>query len=209
VSEIVNSTRTEAKSRVWWLLIILLTCSVVVNLLLGIRLSRLNSLVVSLATQSTNGLDVGATVPPIEARPLNGLPGKIEFGKASVPTVVYVFRPDCVWCARNLSNLRGLIASSGARYKIVGLSLPSESPGKDLTSYVEETRLKFSIYTDISAATMAAYHLGATPQTIVISPQSKVLKVWTGAYQGPILEDVQSYLRIKLPGCCNTTGKGS
>lgn len=208
MSETVNSARTPAKPKAW-LLSALLVCSVLVNLLLGMRLSSLNRLVVSLATQSANGLDVGATVPPIEARPLNGLPGTIEFGKASVPTVVYIFRPDCVWCARNLGNLRVLIASSGPRYKIVGLSLPSEGLGKDLTSYAEETQLEFSIYTDISAATMSAYHLGATPQTIVISPQGKVLRIWTGAYQGPILRDVESYLGVRLPGCCSTVVKGS
>lgn len=199
--QILRAVRTEAKPNAW-LLISLLTCSVIINLLLALRVSSLNRTVVSLALSFTNGLDVGATVPPIEARPLNGLPEKIGFGKASVPTVLYIFRPDCVWCAKNLANLRVLIASAGSRYKIVGLSLPSESPGKDLISYLRDTQLEFPIYVDISAATMSAYHLGGTPQTIVVSPQGKILKVWTGAYQGPILEDVEKYLKVRLPGCC-------
>lgn len=183
--------------------IALLICSLAINLLLSRRISSLMREIASL--KSETGLKIGTKVPPIEGRLLNSPSGNIEFGKSTLPTVIYVFRPDCSWCKKNLGNLRALVAASGPRYRIVGLSLPSAS---SLSSYLETTQLQFPVYSDVAEASIEAYHLDGTPETIVVSPESRVVKVWLGAYQGLMLKDVENYLGVPLRECCQTVAKG-
>ncbi len=42
--------------------------------------------------------------------------------------------------------------------------------------------------------------LGPTPQTIVISPQGKVLKSWVGAYHDKTQREVETEFGVLLPG---------
>lgn len=185
--------------------LLLLICSLGINLLLGIRVSRLNGMVESL--RFGNDLSIGTRVPGIQGRLLGSGTRDLEFTESRVPTLLYVFRPDCGWCQKNLSNLRTLIAASGARYRIVGLALPSIPT--TLESYLQTTQLKLPVYTDIAETSIEAYHLGGTPETIVVSPKSEVLRVWIWAYQGPMLKDIENYLRVRLRECCQTAAKGS
>ena len=184
--------------------VVLLICSLGLNLLLGLRVSKLNRTVESM--RFGNDLRIGTQVPAIEGRVLGARPQDLHFVDSKVPTVIYVFRPDCGWCKRNLDNLRSLVAASGPHYRIVGLSLPSTA---SVASYLQMTQLNFPVYTDVAEASIQAYHLGGTPETIVVSPQSKVLRVWIGAYQGPMLKDIENYLGVPLQECCQTGEKGS
>jgi hypothetical protein len=42
--------------------------------------------------------------------------------------------------------------------------------------------------------------LGSTPQTIVISPEGRVLKNWTGSYGEQVQAELEEYFQIRLPG---------
>jgi hypothetical protein len=44
------------------------------------------------------------------------------------------------------------------------------------------------------------YKLGSTPQTIVISPEAKVLQDWIGAYVGDQKSQVEAFFHVSLPG---------
>lgn len=196
--------RTAVMPKVPWAPVVLLTCSVGINLLLGLRVSKLEHGIESL--EFGNGLYVGTTVPPIKGRLLGAHPGGLDFSRSKVPTLLYVFRPDCGWCEKNLSNLRALIAASGPRYRIVGLSLPSAT---SLNLYLQMTELRFPVYADVSEDSIEAYRLGGTPETILVSPQSKVLGSWIGAYRGPLLTDIENHLGVRLQECCQAVSSGS
>lgn len=193
-----------SKSKISLIFIMLLILSVGINLLLSLRVSTLNRTIESL--EWGNDLHIGTTVPPIQGRLLGGGPGDVDFAKAKVPTVLYIFRADCSWCQKNLDNLRALIAASGPRYMIVGLSMSSATMS---SSYLQMTHLRFPVYTDISEASIQAYELGGTPETIIVSRDSKVLAVWLGAYQGRMLKDIEDHLGVRLQECCQTPVKGS
>lgn len=201
--DVTTAVPAEHRSR-GWVIIPLLICSLAINVLLSRRISILTREAASLKSES--GLNIGTKVPPIEGRLLNSTAKGIEFGRSTLPTVIYVFSPDCGWCMKNLGNLRALIAASGTRYTLVGLSLPSAT---SLSVYLQMAQLHFPVYTDVAESTIGAYRLGGTPETIVVSPQSKVLKVWIGAYQGAMLKDVENYLGVPLRECCQTVAKGS
>src|SRR5882724_4943816 len=49
-------------------------------------------------------LKVGTFVAPITANRLGGQQEIISFVGTNQPTVLYIFTPPCVWCARNMDN---------------------------------------------------------------------------------------------------------
>ncbi len=141
-------------------------------------------------------LKVGTTVPPIAAKRLDGQQGLISYYGAEQATVLYVFTPPCSWCARNIDNLKTLLDKDGGQYRFIGLSLSEQS----LPEYVAKNDLKLPVYSGLSPETLKTYKLGSTPQTIVISPEGKVLQDWTGAYVGEQKSQVEAFFHVTLPG---------
>jgi hypothetical protein len=47
---------------------------------------------------------------------------------------------------------------------------------------------------------MREYKLGGTPQTIVVSPQGQVTRIWSGAFAEDLQREVEDYFSVKLPG---------
>ncbi len=84
----------------------------------------------------------------------------------------------------------------GSHYAFVGVSLTSTG----LTEYVSQNKLDYPVVADIPDSVKAAYKMGGTPATIIVSPENKVLKVWSGAYQGTSLQEIENYFQVKLPG---------
>lgn len=93
-------------------------------------------------------------------------------------------------------NMRALVKNTGDKYRFVGLSLSSDK----LIDYVKENKLEFPIYTDLPILTMREYKLGGTPQTIVVSPQGQVTRIWSGAFAEDLQREVEDYFSVKLPG---------
>lgn len=56
------------------------------------------------------------------------------------------------------------------------------------------------VYKDLTELSKLTYKLGATPQTIVVSPEGKVIKNWMGAYSGDKAREVEEYFNVRLPG---------
>ncbi len=181
------------QSRILPIALGLLFISVGLNILSARRISTLQR---HAESQSTVVKD--ATVPDIVGLDLAGSPTTLHYADASVPTVLYVFTPQCGWCKKNLPNLHSLINQAGSRYRVVGIALTRQ----DLISYLTEQHLNLPVYTDIRSDIREAYRLGGTPETIVVSSKGTVLKVWHGAYIGEITPQIQESLQIHLPGCC-------
>jgi peroxiredoxin len=172
----------------------MLVVSVALNVMLALKIRQLTGM--QNASRAERELEVGTVVPSITARRLDGRSETITYADSPRPTVLYVFTPQCVWCARNLDNLRTLIDRKGGDYRFIGISLSKEG----LEKYVADYQLTFPIYTDIPKEAGEAYKMGGTPQTVVISPQGKVLQNWLGAYIGDQESQVEGYFDITLPG---------
>jgi hypothetical protein len=112
------------------------------------------------------------------------------------PTVLYIFTPPCTWCARNVDNLKTLVDKEGGYYRFIGLALSEQA----LPEYVAKNDLKLPVYSGLSPETLKAYRLGGTPQTIVISPEGKVLEDWSGAYVGDQKSQIEAFFHVSLPG---------
>jgi peroxiredoxin len=175
--------------------LVLFALSIALNFFLIARLHQ--------ATQRPTAhplLTAGTSMPSIEAQTVDGTPGTIEYASASVPTVLYVFTPQCGWCKRNLPDLHALAGQAGNKYRLIGISLND----RDLKQYIATQHLDFPVYTHLSDSALSAYQLGSTPTTIVISPQGKILDSWVGVYGDDIKSKIESSLNVSLPGCCKS-----
>src|SRR5262245_42065795 len=96
---------------------VLLILSGVINILLSRELIFLRS-----TLQSKRGLGIGESVQSLTANSLNGAPTTIIFSGQKLPTILYVFSPQCIWCTRNRDNIKLIEEAAKGKYQIVGLS---------------------------------------------------------------------------------------
>jgi len=171
----------------------MLVGSVLLNVVLAHRLREFNRL---FGETSEQLLKPGATVPSFECVDLEGQAQTIAYNSVSKPTVLYIFTPPCSWCARNMDSFKELVARKGADYRFIGVSLSREG----LTEYVAAQGLTLPIYTRLSLESLKIYKLGGTPETIVISPEGRVLRNWMGAYVGGQKSQVEAFFHVSLPG---------
>lgn len=182
-------------------LLILLVCGLVVLVCLLVAIvvrqgQRILLLEGSVAHSQATGVSEGSTFGPLEVRDMSGRVQLIEFKRPnSKPTVVYIFRPACRWCQRNAPNVRALAKHIPSKYDIIGLSLVKT----DLHDFIQREDLGFPVYTDLAASAIAMYRLGSTPETLVVSPEGKVIKDWIGAYiQEPIRSTVEQFFSLRF-----------
>jgi peroxiredoxin len=185
-----------------WFLLILLAASLCLNVFLGLKVNR-----------AGKGRDrrpepaaqiIGTTVESIAMSDLSNQPTTLTLTGTSSPTVLYVFSPACSWCERNLENIKTLANAKGDAFRFVGISLVDGN----LEKYKAQRRLNFQVFKGVSAEDFRKLGLGSTPQTIVISPEGKILKNWVGAF-GDTKEDVEDFFKLKLPGLGEHTNAGA
>jgi AhpC/TSA family len=113
------------------------------------------------------------------------------------PMVIYVYRPTCGWCRKNLDNIKELTRQLAEtnRVELIGMSLERDG----LLDYLHRSELRFPSYTSIPAEFSEKYHLGDTPETILIK-NGKIVNDWHGAYSDALKHDVESTLNVSLPG---------
>ena len=178
--------------RVDGFVLLLLVASLSLNVYLGWKIRQGTTSI----AQNTVILSPGTKVDPVTAVTFDGIQHTISYESTNKPTVLYVLSPTCVWCDQNNANFKRLNELRGNDFRFVGLSLAE--PG--LKAYVDTHQLEFPVYMQLTTETIQALGLGSTPQTIVISPEGRVLKNWVGAYIGPLRPEVEAYFGITLPG---------
>jgi peroxiredoxin len=139
-------------------------------------------------------LSVGEHLPPLEASDLQGNKVTIEYSKPSTPTLLYVFRPSCIWCQRNAALANALSRQVSKRYGMIGISI--EAAG--LEEYMKETQSAFPVFL-ASPDSIERYRLQSTPETILIGRDGRVIQSWNGAYTAALHSVIESTLSIHLP----------
>ena len=199
---VANNAKSNRKMDVR-LLGVLITISLAFNVYLAWRLNQEKSSKGTIPSQIN--LTEGMVVPSIYAEDLADKPAKIQYDNSNQPTVIYAFSPTCVWCDRNLANIKALALARGSSYRFIGLSLT----GNGVADYVASHKIDFPVYKNPSPETLKALGLGSTPQTIIVSSEGKVLKNWVGAYGKNIQHEAESYFDIHLPGLTGLVGENT
>jgi peroxiredoxin len=141
----------------------------------------------------------GAKAPEFSANDLTGKRTFLNYADVEVPTVLYVFSPQCHWCSRNLENIQYLAGNTSGRFRFVGVSLTNT----DLPNYLAHNKFPFQIYQSPSDDVKIAYGFNSTPSTIVVSPSGKVVQYWRGAYSEDLQTEIEGFFQVKLPGLAN------
>jgi hypothetical protein len=69
----------------------------------------------------------------------------------------------------------------------------------NLKQYVDSYNFSFPIYKSPTPESIRALGLKNTPQTIVISPDGRVLKNWIGIFAERLQPEVEAYFGVRLP----------
>jgi len=134
---------------------------------------------------------------------MQGRTATLDWKENAIETIVYIFTPTCVWCQRNLENIKMLAKERRGRY-LVGVSLTSTG----LKDYADRNQLPFPVFVAaLNSAGRKAFGPTGTPSTILVSSDGVVQKFWQGAYAGRNLNEIDQVFGIQLPGV--TTGPGS
>lgn len=142
----------------------------------------------------------GERVPSLKLADLRGNSAGIDWHAEAGPTVLYVFSPACKWCSRNLKALRAVLEKQHG-YRFVGLSITA----KDLAEYVRANSLAMPIYVLQDRNTRKALRVIATPETILVSQNGVVQKVWMGAWSGRHAKEIEQQFGVTLPAVDDQT----
>jgi len=162
----------------------LLALSILLNLALAFKVHSLRA-----AVTRTELIAVGAKIGEIRVRTSAGAPVTLSFDHAPRSTVLYILSRTCTWSARNLASIKNLAGLGASQYRFRGISLRSEG----LSEYLAAAGYPFEVYTDVRDDDLRKYHLGSTPETIVVDRGGKVVKAWIGAYQDSVKDDVDRF----------------
>jgi hypothetical protein len=171
----------------------LLALSAITNFLLVSKVKQLQATVSSLKSEQST--TAGMRLPPLTAQDMSGQSITIRYDETERPTLLYVFTPACGWCKKNEENINSLANQTGNRLRIIGVTLSQDG----LVEYVADRFPPVKVIKPDSR-TIIAYKLSGTPETILVSSQGVVLRVWKGAYADSTQRELEEYFHIKLPG---------
>jgi len=107
-------------------------------------------------------------------------------------TLIFVLSPSCGVCRANWPNWRDIrvaAASHGVRQLFVDTS-DELSP-----VYLSQHAISdASVVTNLSARSAIGYRFGMTPQTILVSEDGVVAKVWTGLLSAGAVREIENTL---------------
>jgi peroxiredoxin len=131
----------------------------------------------------------GAQMPDLRGTDLEGKPVEVLYGKDSRKVLVLVFSPTCPFCDQNWPKWQQVISSldrSAIRPVLVDVTSTTTA------SFVSQHQLaSLPVILKADPRDTLDYRLHLTPQTILVDPNGKVEKVWTGVLNDSSLADLK------------------
>lgn len=142
-------------------------------------------------------LEVGQTLTALNGVDINGQRTSVAYNQDLRKVVFLSFAPDCDVCEENMPNWEALAKGlDNKSYRVVAVSLVPTG----VKEYISHYNLgSIPVLASIDSQDRVTYKLRFTPQTILVSPDGKVEKVWTGAIKGERRKELEKSLGIKLP----------
>lgn len=142
------------------------------------------------------GIRPGSVVSRFVAHEVNGVTVTVDFTD-ELPTLLYVFSPECAWSDRNYDNIVALATMLSSQFRFIGLA-DSEYGAEVVASYLQEYPLPFDAL--LLDSSRAGLDLSVTPQTVVVRSGGKVQHAWNGALFGRKLSYAEYVFDVRLPG---------
>jgi len=131
----------------------------------------------------------GTHVPDLRGVDVEGKPVEVLYGKDSRKVLVLVFSPTCPFCDQNWPKWQQVISSldpSAIRPVLVDVTSTTTA---GFISQHQLSSLPVILKADPRATVDYRMHL--TPQTILVDPNGKVEKVWTGVMTDSAVADLK------------------
>jgi hypothetical protein len=146
-------------------------------------------------------LPAGAQLQEVRGLDEAGDVVRLQLAGAHRPTLLYVVTPACVWCTRNQANFIKLAEERSGQYTMVLVSLTNTG----FDDYVASLRPRWGdadvrVLSSLSREDRDRLMLGATPQTIVVGTDGRILQNWVGAYTDETLIGVENFFLLQMPG---------
>lgn len=142
-------------------------------------------------------LKPGTIVPPLDGLDISGNRLRIEYGEDSRKTILLVFSPGCGICDENMPRWEALVRRLDMNsFRVIAVSLIAQGTREYINRYDLRT---IPVIAEPDPEGRIAYNLVLTPQTILISSDAKVEKVWTGVLRGEKQKELEQSLNVELP----------
>lgn len=139
-------------------------------------------------------LEAGTRVPAIEGKGINGERLKFDYEQDDRKTLLMIFSPKCGACKDNMPNWQDLVKGVDAsRVRVVAVSLMPEGAGEYMTRY---GMADLPMIAEVDPEIRVAYNMVVTPQTVLIAPDGKSEKVWTGLLKDEQKRDIETTLGV-------------
>lgn len=156
--------------------------------------SSINTLQHNIEVIKSDGrLKVGNSYGPIRFVPPEGESQTAAFPRER-ETIVYFVSAQCGWCKRNHPVFRELVSQTSNRVDYIVL-WSAKPAAADLDQYLIKGLVSQGTVTE---DTQAAYRLGGTPTTIIISKEGKLIESISGAYSDAARAKLQALLGVQL-----------
>lgn len=144
------------------------------------------------------GIKVGSDLKRIPTFEVSGAKYELRLNDGHW-SVLYVMAPSCIWCARNLQNIRTLAENRDPKYRFIGIS----NTATGLARYLVSTPLPFQVLVADDAHAPSGLDTSATPQMALVRLDGRVERLWRGALDGKQQSDAEEFFHVKLPGLLN------
>jgi len=136
---------------------------------------------------------VNIPFPSLDVTRLSGDRVELSLSKER-PTIIYIFRPNCSWCAANLDNIRSFSLQRGKTIDVIALSTTRQG----VDDYVKMYPLPFPTYILDDPNSLLQVGFVATPQTIEVSSSGTIQHSWVGAYGMDTVNAIENHFHVKL-----------
>jgi len=132
---------------------------------------------------------VGARLPDLRGFTSDGKPVEVLYGKDSRKVLVLVFSPTCPFCDQNWPKWYDLMSSlNRTAVRPVAVDVTSSSTPGFLSQH-QLAEMPVFLKVDPQATVNYRFHL--TPQTILVGPDGKVEKVWSGVLSDSAMAELK------------------
>ncbi|MFW8602353.1 TlpA family protein disulfide reductase [Desulfobacterota bacterium M19] len=142
-------------------------------------------------------LHIGDVAPPFTALDLQGR--KIILNAyTGKPVVLRFFYPNCRYCRADTAVFNQYYRE----FKDQGLLivyLDTAAKGEDLQKFVDDLKIKFPVISDARKEVADKYRVNLVPQTIVLSPQHRIIAAILGGVSREQLDSLLGKFLVKKP----------
>jgi hypothetical protein len=135
-------------------------------------------------------LSQGTYLPPIDGLDTEGKPLSLSYEGESLKTLLFIFSPGCKACRDNMRNWQTIRKQMDEKsVRVAAVSIFTEGTKQYVARYGLSD---LTVMADVDAKDRASYKLALTPQTILISPEGRVERVWTGLLDADTMQQIVS-----------------